>query len=90
MNFYFFDIIHFLEERGRQREGENREMTMASGFRGRKRKTRRGGCGIFSTGQTIYHSEKSRNDAFMRYVIVKNWGRSGVRGRAVQAPEQNK
>lgn len=40
-----------------------------------------------STGQTIYHSEKSRNDVFMRCVTIKHW--RGIM-RENRATEQNK
>ena len=63
MNFYFFDITQFL------RLGR----TVADA-RGRGGGGGGGREGAFQRGRTIYHSEKSRNDAFMRRVIIKNRG----------------
>lgn len=79
MNFYFFDIIHFLVEKGaeeerrkRREKSEGRDDDDGVWIR-RMREEGEEEVKNISTGQTIYHSEKSRNDVFMRCVTIKHW-----------------
>lgn len=94
MNFYFFDIIHFLVEKGaegerrKRRESERRDDDDGVWIR-RMREEGEEEVKNISTGQTIYHSEKSRNDVFIRCVTIKHW-RGIMRENRERATEQNK